>query len=52
MEEEKARAQLLDGRAIVWDVKQATRLYKEGFYGKFVGVSKPKEQIPERPLEL
>ncbi|MEM0240184.1 MAG: tRNA-intron lyase [Candidatus Nezhaarchaeales archaeon] len=52
MEEEKAQAQLLNGRAVVWDVKQAVKLYKEGFYGKFVGISKPKDQIPERPLEL
>ena len=52
MEEQKALAQLLGGRAIVWDVKQAAKLYKEGFYGKFIGVSKPKDQVPERPLEL
>ena len=52
VEEQKALAQLLGGRAIVWDVKQAAKLYKEGFYGKFIGVSKPKDQVPERPLEL
>ncbi len=52
MEETKAQAQLVGGRVIVWDVKQAVKLYKEGFYGKFVGVSKPKDQIPERPSEL
>jgi len=52
MGETKAQAQLIGGRVIVWDVKQAVKLYKEGFYGKFIGVSKPKDQIPERPLEL
>ncbi|MHC1629258.1 MAG: tRNA-intron lyase [Candidatus Nezhaarchaeales archaeon] len=52
MEEAKVQAQLINGRVIVWDVKQAVKLYKEGFYGKFIGVSKPKDQIPERPLEL
>ncbi|MEM4575965.1 MAG: tRNA-intron lyase [Candidatus Nezhaarchaeales archaeon] len=52
MEEVKAQAQLLNGRAIVWDVKQAVKLYKEGFYGKFVGVPKTKDHVPEKPLEL
>ncbi|RLF11145.1 MAG: tRNA-intron lyase [Thermoprotei archaeon] len=52
LEELRVKAQLVDGRVVVWDVKQAAKLYKEGFYGKFVGVSKPKDQMPERPLEL
>ena len=50
--EEKPRAVFVGGRAVVWDVKQAARLYREGFYGKFVGVDKPKTPDVERPLEL
>lgn len=50
--EEKPKAVVISGRVIVWDVKQASRLYKEGFYGKFVGVDKPKDVDVGRPLEL
>ncbi|PCN50594.1 tRNA-intron lyase [Candidatus Geothermarchaeota archaeon ex4572_27] len=50
--EEKPVAVLVGSRAIVWDVKEASRLYREGFYGKFVGVDKPKTPDVERPLEL
>lgn len=50
--EERPEAVLAGGRVVVWDVRQAAKLYKEGFYGKFVGVSKPKTFDVERPLEL
>ncbi|RLF15623.1 MAG: tRNA-intron lyase [Thermoprotei archaeon] len=49
---ERPTALLVGARAIVWDLKEASRLYKEGFYGKFVGVDKPKTPDIERPLEL
>ncbi|MCX8205023.1 MAG: tRNA-intron lyase [Candidatus Nezhaarchaeota archaeon] len=50
--ESKPKAVVLNGRVIVWDVKEASRLYKEGFYGKFLGIDKPRDVDVERPLEL
>ncbi|RLF11608.1 MAG: tRNA-intron lyase [Thermoprotei archaeon] len=50
--ESKPTVVLSGPRAIVWNLKDAARLYKEGFYGKFVGVNKPKTPDLEKPLEL
>ncbi|MFX0096214.1 MAG: tRNA-intron lyase [Candidatus Hodarchaeota archaeon] len=45
-------AKLVKNRVVVWNPKAGSYLYKHGFYGKPVGIRKPK--IPEfnRPLEL
>ncbi|MHA1259385.1 MAG: hypothetical protein ACTSRO_07055 [Candidatus Heimdallarchaeaceae archaeon] len=37
----KYEAQLVGNRIIIWDVKQGTKLYSNGFYGKPIGVRKP-----------
>lgn len=50
--EEKPKAIIMNSRVVVWDVRQASKLYREGFYGKFLGVDKPKTLDVERPLEL
>ncbi|MEM4700149.1 MAG: tRNA-intron lyase [Candidatus Nezhaarchaeales archaeon] len=50
--EEKPRAVIISGRVMVWDVRHASKLYREGFYGKFLGVDKPKDVDVGRPLEL
>ena len=42
---------LSDGRLIVWDFSQARKLYMEGFYGKPLGIAKPREDF-EAPLIL
>ncbi len=52
MSEEKVKAYVLGSRIIAWDEQRGPRLYKEGYYGKFVGISKPKELDIERPVEL
>ncbi len=52
MSEDKIKAVLIGSRIIAWDKREAPRLYKEGFYGKLVGISKPKELDIERPVEL
>lgn len=46
------KAELVRNSVVVWDPKAGSYLYKHGFYGKPVGIRKPK--IPEfnRPLEL
>jgi len=43
-------AELIGNRLIVWDYKQASGLYKLGFYGKPVGIAKPKSAEFETPL--
>lgn len=45
-------AMLMESNLIVWDLKNAVQLYREGFYGKPVGVRKPKLEEFNRPLEL
>ncbi|MFX1486677.1 MAG: tRNA-intron lyase [Promethearchaeota archaeon] len=46
------KAELVKNSVVVWDPIAGSSLYKHGFYGKPVGIRKPK--IPEfnRPLEL
>jgi tRNA-intron endonuclease len=45
-------AELLEDHLLVWDATEARKLYAEGFYGKPVGVSKPKQDEFEAPLVL
>ncbi len=45
-------AELLEGRLVVWDPKQGSDLYKLGFYGKPVGITKPKTCEFNVPLTL
>ncbi|MEM2109897.1 MAG: tRNA-intron lyase, partial [Candidatus Odinarchaeota archaeon] len=56
MEEDKVelpiKAQLLTNRVIIWDPKAGSYLYKNGFFGKPVGIRKPKVPEFDRPLEL
>jgi tRNA-intron endonuclease len=48
----KVKVQLSnDDRLIIWDVEDSYLLYKQGFYGKPLGVSKPKNNFRE-PLIL
>jgi len=42
---------LKDGRLVVWSPREARRLYSTGFYGKPLGIPKPKEDF-EAPLIL
>lgn len=41
-----------DNRLIVWSPKQGSELYSEGFYGKPLGIPKPKETVFEVPLMI
>lgn len=45
-------AEILEDRLIVWDPKEGTEIYKLGFYGKPVGVPKPKTMNFDSPLIL
>ena len=46
----KIRVELIENFLVVWNPKDGTELYKNGFYGKPLGISKPK--IPEFKVPL
>lgn len=45
-------AELVKDRVMIWDHNQGSKLYASGFYGKPVGIRKPKGESFDRPLEL
>jgi tRNA-intron endonuclease len=45
-------AELIGNRLIVWDTDAGSQLYEMGFYGKPVGISKPKTNAFDAPLIL
>jgi len=45
-------AELVEDHLIVWDVEEGRELYAQGFYGKPVGISKPKQGEFDAPLIL
>ena len=46
------RAYFYNGRVVVWSTEDSRRLYAMGFYGKPLGIRKPKGPDFEAPLEL
>ncbi|MEM0440970.1 MAG: tRNA-intron lyase [Candidatus Caldarchaeum sp.] len=44
--------ELLSDSVIVWDIAQSRSLYKEGYYGKPLGIPKPKDFNFNTPLVL
>lgn len=46
------RAEFIEGNIVVFDREDAKRLYASGYYGKPLGVSKPKELNFDEPLIL
>lgn len=49
---EAIRAEFVQGNIIVWDVENGRKLYRLGFYGKPLGISKPKSAEFDAPLVL
>jgi tRNA-intron endonuclease len=49
---DKAVAEFVDDRAIVWNPEDGMRLYGDGYYGQPVGIRKPKSVEFDKPLEL
>ncbi|UCG90036.1 MAG: tRNA-intron lyase [Candidatus Heimdallarchaeota archaeon] len=45
-------AQIVDKHVIIWDAKQGSYVYQLGYFGKPVGIRKPKSPRFDRPLEL
>ena len=52
MPKKLCQAELLENRLIIWDPKQGSETYKLGFYGKPVGIPKPKTMEFNTPLTL
>jgi tRNA-intron endonuclease len=46
----KTKVELIENFLVVWDSTEGSQLYKTGYYGKPVGISKPK--IPEFDVPL
>jgi tRNA-intron endonuclease len=49
---DKFTAELIGDRLIVWDPEEGSKLYKMGYYGKPVGISKPKLLDFDVPLNI
>ena len=48
----KAKGRLFENRIVVWDIESSRRLFKEGYYGKPLGIPKPKDFEFDAPLIL
>lgn len=48
----KPVGRLFENRIVVWDVEASRKLFKEGYYGKPLGIPKPKDFEFEAPLIL
>jgi tRNA-intron endonuclease, archaea type len=48
----RARGRLFENRVVVWDVEESRRLFKDGYYGKPLGIPKPKDFEFDAPLIL
>ena len=52
MPRQKAKGRLFENRIVVWDIETSRRLFKEGYYGKPLGIPKPKDFEFDAPLVL
>ena len=48
----KVNVELIENFLVVWDSKEGSQLYKAGYYGKPVGIAKPKIPEFDAPLIL
>ncbi|MBI2581660.1 tRNA-intron lyase [Candidatus Woesearchaeota archaeon] len=46
------KSELIENRIIVWNIKDSQKLFMEGYYGKPIGISKPKLNEINVPLIL
>ncbi|MBM3896205.1 MAG: tRNA-intron lyase [Thaumarchaeota archaeon] len=46
------KSELIENRIIVWNIKDSQKLFMEGYYGKPIGISKPKLNKINVPLIL
>jgi tRNA-intron endonuclease len=52
MKKKSYSAELLENRLVVWDAKDGSKLFGMGFYGKPVGIPKPKDAKFDAPLNI
>jgi len=52
MPKDYASGRLFENRIVIWDVGSSRRLFKEGYYGKPLGIPKPKDFEFNAPLIL
>lgn len=52
MKEGRAIGKLFQNRIVIWDIEASRRLFKEGYYGKPLGIPKPKDFEFNAPLIL
>jgi len=52
MAKKRAMGRLFENRIVVWDIEASRRLFKEGYYGKPLGIPKPKDFEFDAPLIL
>ena len=46
------KAELVENRIIVWSIPDSKKLFTEGYFGKPIGISKPKPDEIDVPLIL
>ena len=46
------KTELIDNRIIVWDIDDSRKLFTSGYYGKPIGIPKPKPEEIDVPLVL
>jgi len=44
------KSELVENRIIVWDIEDSKKLFSEGYYGKPIGMPKPKIEEIDVPL--
>ena len=46
------KSELIENRIIVWDIEDSKKLFSQGYYGKLIGIPKPKVEEIDVPLVL
>ena len=46
------KSELIDNRIVVWKIKDSQKLFTQGYYGKPIGIAKPKLDEIDAPLIL
>jgi tRNA-intron endonuclease, archaea type len=52
MEHKLVEAEFIENRLVIWDPKEGSEIYKIGFFGKPIGIPKPKTTEFDTPLAL
>jgi len=46
------KTELIDNRIVVWNIEDSRKLFSLGYYGKPIGIPKPKPEEIDAPLIL